>query len=433
MKPITTFEYGIVYFNNTKQKTDDKTIPHKYFSRLEKLNQKNDAKYYTIYSDRIKFKQYVGLLQVGNLSIEVLPKIDKDEEKKKADTKTEEKIKTDTEKKWRDILIDMLRICKYIKIDSIGYAEQKLQNSSLFEIFIRQFLQEVKILMREGLHKKYRKTEDNINFYRGKLLVNNQIKYNHLHKEKFYCEFNTFDYDNKMNQILYCALDILSKMNLGSSLQDELKSIMIDLPEISLKKIVKSDFTNLVFDRAGEKYKEAIQLAKLIILYYLPDNSGHENTLAIFFDMNKLFEEYVFQILRRYHSELSPQFQKRKDLFEADGNVRHIHSDILLRMDKKNIIIDTKWKLLKNDSIKDIASADLMQMYTYSKFFNCERAILLYPDNKNTDISLNGKFMDEKNEDKRVICDIAKVVVGNEKRLKSKLIAETIRDKIINK
>ncbi len=384
-----------------------------------------------MYKESIRFKQYVGLLQVGNLSIEVLPKIDK-ETKDDGDDKKE--------KQCRNVLIDMLRVCNKIKIDSVSYANQSLRNSSLFEIFIRQFLQEVKILIREGLHKKYRKTEDNINFYRGKLLVNNQIKYNHLHKERFYCEFNTFDYDNKMNQILYCALDILRKMNLGNSLQDDLKSIMIDLPEISLKKIVKSDFTNFVFDRAGEKYKEAIQLAKLIILQYLPDSSGHENTLSIFFDMNKLFEEYVFQILRRY-TDLQPKFQYPKTFCKFDENeTRGIKSDIYI--EQRKTIIDTKWKILKNDSVKDIASTDLMQMYTYGKYFNCCKTILLYPKNlynnaaeNNPNIMLHGKFTNEYDSEKKIDCKIAKVAIGlqgNSKRLDSKTIAEKIETHIIN-
>lgn len=411
MKPVTTFEYGVLHFDKNIQLPEKDRIPSRYHDRLEKLNKKNDAKYYTIYSDRIKFKQYVGLLQVGDLSIEVLPKIDKDDDKTK----------------WRHVLIDMLRMCSKIKIDSMSFANQKLENSSLFEIFIRNFLEEVKMLIREGLNKKYRKTDDNINFYRGKLLVNNQIKYNHLHKERFYCEFNTFDYDNKMNQIIKRALDILLKMNISASLQDTLKSIILDLPEISSKKITKSDFDNLVFDRAGEKYKEAISLAKLIILNYQPDGTGQENTLAIFFNMNELFEEYIFRILRRY-TDLNPKFKEPRRFCEFNElDKRGIRSDIYI--ESRNTVIDTKWKLLKNDSVKEIASSDLMQMYTYSKFFNCNRSILLYPDENETKNLYKGEFQDGS----EINCQISKVTIikVNDKKLKSQEIAINIKTCIL--
>ena len=52
--------------------------------------------------------------------------------------------------------------------------------------------------------------------------------------------------------------------------------------------------------RRTARYAEALGLARLILLRYCPDlRGGDEHVLALPFDMNRLFEEYVAQALRR--------------------------------------------------------------------------------------------------------------------------------------
>jgi 5-methylcytosine-specific restriction enzyme subunit McrC len=43
----------------------------------------------------------------------------------------------------------------------------------------------------------------------------------------------------------------------------------------------------------------------------------------------------------------------------------------------KNIILDTKWKII-ND-IKDISQSDLYQMFAYAMRYNCDEVYLIYP------------------------------------------------------
>ena len=47
-----------------------------HFNALEKYGYKTREKYYSVGNKRIKFNNYVGVIQVKNLTVEILPKAD---------------------------------------------------------------------------------------------------------------------------------------------------------------------------------------------------------------------------------------------------------------------------------------------------------------------------------------------------------------------
>jgi 5-methylcytosine-specific restriction enzyme subunit McrC len=145
----------------------------------------------------VKFKNYVGVLQIGKLTIEILPKADKDLNK---NTKFEEK------QAWRSFMLQMLKKCGFINVSSLSHADLKLRNTSLLDIYINEFLKELNLLLRMGLRKKYRFVDSNTGSLKGRLLFQQQITRNLIHKEKFYTSHQTYDINNLFNQILYKAL-----------------------------------------------------------------------------------------------------------------------------------------------------------------------------------------------------------------------------------
>ena len=72
----------------------------------------------------------------------------------------------------------------------------------------------------------------------------------------------------------------------------------------------------------------------------------------------------------------------------------YLQPDIVIRNKHKKeeaFIIDTKWKLPKNDAA---SIADLRQMYTYGRFWDAARVMLLYPG-----IRTNKKFKQFRTDD----------------------------------
>lgn len=98
--------------------------------------------------------------------------------------------------------------------------------------------------------------------------------------------------------------------------------------------------------------------------------------ITLVWDMNKLFEEFIFELIKRKIPERSPIAQKTKRLLRSTQETRRdTKVDILVQ--HPQVIIDTKYKKFTN--FDDISSADIYQVTTYCTLYGYKKAILLYP------------------------------------------------------
>ena len=107
--------------------------------------------------------------------------------------------------------------------------------------------------------------------------------------------------------------------------------------------------------------------------------------ITLVWDMNKLFEEFIFELIKRKIPECKAIAQKPKRLLKRENVTRRdTRIDILIQ--NPQVIIDTKYKKFTN--FDDISSADIYQVTTYCLLHNYKRALLLYPqyDKKAPDI-----------------------------------------------
>lgn len=351
---ITLYEY------------DKLTTSHDDFDEVKmrallKLNEIHGGKYLDGLSNGVRFKQYVGIIQVDGLTIEILPKADKDE----------------GDPKWREVLLEMLKRTGRLKASTVGAANVNRQNLNLLEIYFEIFLNELIALQRIGLIKKYRKESKNLNALKGKLEFAGHIRHNLIHKERFYTTHQVYDKDHQLHQILYVALEIVKQFTNGTRLSDLCNRVMFDFPEVKKIKVNEQLLSNVKLSRKSSSYGYSLELARLIILNYSPDISkGRTRMLSLLFDMNKLWEEYVLSEMRKIQDDegISVEGQEERD-FWGDN---YLKPDIVIIKDKKNYVIDTKWK--RPGSSPSIS--DLRQMYAYARFWNAEHVLLLYPGNK---------------------------------------------------
>ena len=99
------------------------------------------------------------------------------------------------------------------------------------------------------------------------------------------------------------------------------------------------------------------------------------------FDMNKLWEEYVYVTLRKLLPGYTIKAQARKKLWHSDGCTKIIKPDILIeKKDKVVFVLDTKWKC--PDRVP--SDGDLHQMFVYQQLFNAKKVALVYPSADNT-------------------------------------------------
>ena len=74
MKPI----HNIQVFEHDRLTIGTKHFEKRHLDALLKLNELHNFEYFDSVPNGIKFKQFVGIIQVDNIAIEILPKADKD-------------------------------------------------------------------------------------------------------------------------------------------------------------------------------------------------------------------------------------------------------------------------------------------------------------------------------------------------------------------
>ncbi len=363
---LQVFEYQKLKYD------ENQDFKKHHFDAMVLFNEKNQNKYYTIVHKGVLFNSYVGVIQIGGLTIEILPKADNSNNPDKGT--------------WQKVLLNMLKVCKHIQVDNISETNLNKKYNSILEVYFEMYLNEIERLLKKGLIKKYRTIQSNQNALKGRLVFSQNIQKNLIHKERFYCEHQLYDKDHLIHHILYRGLLILKEL-VNNNLKDKLNRILFEFQDYQQIKINKNHFAKLVNGRKTQPYFRAIDIAKMIILNYSPNlNSGNDNMLTLLFDMNKLWEEYIYRILQKHKpTGYQVSFQNSDKFWEH----KTIRPDIVITNDQdENFVIDTKWKIINANNPSD---DDLKQMFTYNLHWKAEKTLLLYPKTDQED-SIFGEF-----------------------------------------
>lgn len=322
--------------------------------------------------NKIKFINYVGIISVGNLVIEILPKIS---------------ITNDIVND-RKMLIFMLAKCNKLSVNIHEVLETNIVNQSLLDILEKVFTKKLMLELQKGLYLEYVSQENSLNKIKGKVLITQNAKMNYSNKSKVYCRYDEFTEKNVFNSILLKATNLLFAVVNNSFVKKELniiKNILNDVDDIYVPLEVLDSYK---LNKKNERFKEAFILAKLILSNSTMNKSlGKENGFSILFEMNYLYEEYIGILLKEVIEDKTIEVntqEKSKYLLRNKNTGRNeiaLKPDIVIYKDNKpKIIIDTKWKSTSIDGRETYSQADIYQMYAYiTSYKECEKCILLYP------------------------------------------------------
>lgn len=392
---IRVAEFEKLYYDDSKPfKQKHWEALWRYQEHQYKSGEKRNE-YFRILKQGVQFTNYVGVIQAGNLTIEVLPKTDREkitaanlslQELEESDKETADKKQC-----WHNVLLQMLKECRLLQVNHVDYASLNLKSTSILEIYLELFLAETEKLLHEGLTKKYRKEAGNKLAMKGQLLFAKNIAHNIVHKERFYVRHTEYDSTNIFNQLLYKTLCLIPSISSSPHLTDKVNRLLQDFPEMPDCKVSTATFGKLVFDRKTERYKEALLISKMLLLSYRPDiTGGSENVIAILFDMNELWEEFVYRRLHKSaEEEVTVSRQNSKDFWYniKDDFHKRVRPDIVISKNGKTFIIDTKWKMIVDNRPGD---DDLKQMFVYNLLWDADQSILLYPGNQE---NCHGSYM----------------------------------------
>lgn len=365
---LKEFEY-LQYKDNTK----DNFIKKETFDSLEKFVLENEktAQYLKITTKKgfgkvLQAQNYVGVIQTKDgTTIEILPK-----------------IKNATTEKSKDILIKMLKTLKNSPFKNLSVANLKSSKIPLFEIFISMFLEELTVLVRNGIKSDYISKEENLKFLKGKLKISEQIKYNTIHKERFFVQYEEFISNRVENRLIKTTLQFLYNKSKLNKNQQRIREFLFVFDEIEISHNIKTDFSKIKLNRQMKDYEQVLLWCKT----FLFENSfspykGNDIAFALLFDMNLLFESFVYSYLKKNSNFQDIKSQDRTHHLAYENGIGRfrLKPDIVINGGK--IIADTKWKILSEDkAYNGVLQDDMYQLYAYgTKYDNCEKIYLIYP------------------------------------------------------
>lgn len=335
--------------------------------------------------DALKAAQFVGIVQFKDgVIVEILPKL----------YRPQTAIATsDEQTNSRDLLCKMLKMLKDARFKSFNSANLIAQKMHLLDIFVMMFLDELDAIVKQGIRSKYIPQEDNLNYFKGKLLVSQNISKNNGLLHKTYMQYDDYLPNIPENRLIKSTLVYLFKTVSTPALQRRIRENCFIFDDVPLSTNYKLDYSQSAHNsRLFIHYQALIEWCNTFLIgHSFVTQHGHHSVKALFFDMNKLFESYVGAKLKTpEHFDFKSQHNKHSLVYSCSDEHFRLKPDFVFRrrdqedgsIKKTLIIADTKWKVIRKQT--QISQSDLYQMFAYYQRYkiieqNSVKVWLIYP------------------------------------------------------
>ncbi len=330
---------------------------------------------------KIKAKNWVGFVTVNNLTINILPKFNKEEEKERV-------IRN---------LVKMLQVAWEIPIRDVEISSLKLEKDSIFEVLITIYSAKLLDMLKEGMYREYVRISDDLKYVKGQIDFS---KYSRRWERRHIIPVNYNDRnpDNILNRTLKYAAHIASFYTANSDNFARLKMIENLMDSVSSSPVALSEVDRIAFTRLNDIYKPLVNMARLLIASASPAfTGGNRHVYAFLIPMEKVFEIFIAKILVQYKERIFKDTNEELKIYvqgadktkyllrDVDTNhkVFKLIPDITIKIGDKRYIIDTKYKLLNTEDEKryGVSPDDVYQMMAYAISYDAEKIMLLYPKN----------------------------------------------------
>ena len=312
--------------------------------------------------DGIKTEAHVGIIRFADFQLNIFPK-----------------IIGENDSSCLENLMFMLRYTKKLDIHTMVSAEISKTQQPFLEILISHYANILLNALQRHIPHRYETKEENLSAVRGRILFAKNQLVNMGNLARVYCQFDEFTSDNLLNQTFKFVAQALCLLTTVPATRALLNKILAIYEDVELRAIAYAQAKKILLNRNQLIFKDVLDLALLFLQH--STISLHNKTftnLAILFDMNKLFEEFVATALEK---AFPGQVQTQKSLTIIDSIGGYTNTSYSLRPDilfRNDTIIDTKYKILDLPDNKP-SEADIYQMLAYNRFFNRRNIILCYP------------------------------------------------------
>jgi 5-methylcytosine-specific restriction enzyme subunit McrC len=322
----------------------------------------------------LKWDSYVGVLETPcGTRLEILPKHHET---------------GDCKRKSRALLRKLIRNALQLKPRETSEAGLELFDKSLSEWVMGQFLGELDLLVKRGMRFDYQRVEEEQRFLRGQLDVVAQMRQPPGRQHRFQIRHDVFLPDRAENRLLKSALELVAKSTRDADnwrLAHELRSLVAEVPR---SQHVSQDFRAWSRDRLMAHYQAVKPWCELILNQQMPIAvTGQWRGMSLLFPMEKLFEQYVENWLRRClipTARITPQATRHSLCKHNNKEMFRLKPDMLLELGKYAWVLDTKWKRLDGADSQHkygLSQADFYQLFAYGQRYLGGRGelTLIYP------------------------------------------------------
>jgi 5-methylcytosine-specific restriction enzyme subunit McrC len=366
---------------------------------LERLNIASRDSLFAIGRRELKASQYVGMVRLGNTTLQVLPKISYSGDFDKPEVSPE--YQAAVQSSMRNLLV-MLSIACDLPLRAQDTAYLHTETGSWLEILTRLFALELHRQYKVGVPHEYITIEDRLPVIRGRWLVSEQVARHSHDRVRFDVSYDEFSPDTLLNQIFSLTVNVLQCITQDATNRRLLLDLHDWLSECNpSRERLPAYLSKIHFSRLNERFRPAYNLAKLFWQQQLVQlSTGDYSVFAFVFDMNILFQDFISQVIHRYQKRILPAaWQGGELILQAEGQNEHLAEKLDLSQIKGDkifklipdilflspsevpcLIADTKYKRLdpyKKDG--GVEEADVYQMLAYAHHWDCSQLLLIYP------------------------------------------------------
>jgi 5-methylcytosine-specific restriction enzyme subunit McrC len=328
--------------------------------------------------------QHVGVVRLGARTIQILPKI-----YRPGGATEEERTREATHN-----LLHLLAYAGQLPIREHEIAPLLRHGDDWFEILTRLFASHLLDEWQRGAYRNYQVVESELPALKGKWRITEQLR-RPERRHMFSVAYDEFTADNPLNQVFRHVVERLWRLTRNGANRQMLGDLRQWMEEVTLKThIAAADVNTSLLTRLNQRFAPLLNLALLFLEGgALQLKAGDMTTFAFTFDMNKLFEAFIVNFIRRHRDEVLPTpLQGCELLPQSQRATRHLarsagrpafllKPDLAFRQsDRFPLLMDAKYKRLDRADIKmGIAESDFYQMHAYARRYECGRVIMVYP------------------------------------------------------
>ena len=275
---------------------------------------------------------------------------------------------------------NLFRMLEYAYRLDFTILEGLMDSESVIELYERLALvlaRRVLDRIRKGLYRSYVPKNDDLPYVRGRIDVMAHIR--NLQRVALPCNFEEHTTDVEENQILLWTLTRILESGICTerSLPHIRQARRALLGLSTLQPFSARACSDRLYNRLNQDYEPLHALCRFFLEHTGPTHRlGDRRMLPILIDMDRLFELFVVEWLRKHIPARYSVLGQENVQFHM-GHIVSIKIDITvkdLETGQTVFVLDTKYK-----GAAQPAAADIEQVVAYAQAKGCTRAALIYP------------------------------------------------------